>query len=191
MQGGRCRYCDAPISPQYPIVEALNAALWVISGVLFQGDLLHIALYCALCSVLIVVTIIDWRTFEIPNGLNLAILLLGLIQLAFDLQHWMLYIIGACAVGGLFLLLWLVTGGRGIGFGDVKLMGVAGLLLGWKKILLALIVGSVSGAMIHLIRMRHGAGKKLAFGPYLSAGIWVAAMFGDVLIQAYLGLFGI
>ena len=190
IQGGKCRGCHQPISRQYPIIEALNAVLWLTVGFLFRGDWLHIALYCILSSVLIVITVIDWRTFEIPDGLNLTILILGLVQLGFDLANWPLYIIGAASVGGLFLLIWLVTKGRGIGFGDVKLMAAAGLLLGWQRILLALIVGSVSGSVIHLVRMRGGAGKKLAFGPYLSAGIWIAAVFGEKIISAYLGLLG-
>lgn len=54
-----------------------------------------------------------------------------------------------------------------------------------------MIIGSVSGAIIHSIRMTRGAGRKLAFGPYLAAGIWVAALVGDRLIGAYLGLFGL
>jgi len=96
-----------------------------------------------------------------------------------------------CSVSLLFLLLWLFTRGKGLGLGDVKLMAAAGLLLGWPKILLAMLIGSVSGAVIHMIRMRRGAGKKLAFGPYLSAGIWIAALLGGQIISAYLGLFGL
>lgn len=188
VQRGKCRHCGAAISKQYPIVEALNALLWLLTGLLYRGDPLHTALYCALCSVLIVIAVIDWRTFEIPDGLNLTIALLGVVQLLFDLPGWPLYLIGACSVGGLFLVIWLVSKGRGIGFGDVKLMAAAGLLLGWQRILLALIVGCVAGSIIHLIRMRGGEGKKLAFGPYLSGGIWLAAMFGTEIIAGYIGL---
>ncbi len=189
MQGGKCRHCGAPVSKQYPIVEALNGALWLLTALLFRGDWLHVALYCVLSSVLIVLAVIDWRTFEIPDGLNIAIAVLGLIQLGFDLKHWPLYLIGACSVGGLFFLIWLITGGRGLGFGDVKLMAAAGLLLGWKRILFALAVGCIAGSVIHLIRMRGGAGKKLAFGPYLAGGIWLSALFGEAIIAAYLSLF--
>ncbi len=189
IQGGKCRHCGARISAQYPVVEALNAALWLFAALRFAGDWLSVGLCCVLSSVLIVLAVIDWRTFEIPDGLNLTIALLGLVRLLTDLPHWPLYLIGACSVGGLFFLIWLVTQGRGLGFGDVKLMAAAGLLLGWKRILLALVVGCVAGSVIHLLRMRRGAGKKLAFGPYLAGGIWFSAMFGDALIAAYLGLF--
>lgn len=190
-QGGKCRSCGVKLSAQYPIVEALNGGAWLLAAWLFRGDVVRAVLYSALFSLLTVVAVIDWRTFEIPNGVNLAILLLGVVQLVADRRNWALYLIGMCSVSLLFLLLWFITHGNGLGMGDVKLMAAAGLLLGWPRILLAMILGSVSGAIIHTIRMRRGAGRKLAFGPYLSAGIWVAALFGERLIGAYLGLFGL
>ena len=190
-QGGKCRSCGVKLSAQYPIVEALNGGAWLLAAWLFRGDAVRAVLYSALFSLLTVVAVIDWRTFEIPNGVNLAIFLLGVVQLVVDRGNWALYLIGMCSVSLLFLLLWFVTHGNGLGMGDVKLMAAAGLLLGWPRILLAMILGSVSGAIIHTIRMRRGAGRKLAFGPYLSAGIWVAALFGERLIGAYLGLFGL
>lgn len=190
-QGGKCRSCGVKLSAQYPIVEALNGGAWLLAAWLFRGEPVRAVLYSALFSLLTVVAVIDWRTFEIPNGLNLAIFLLGVVQLVVDRGNWKLYLIGMCSVSLLFLLLWFVTHGNGLGMGDVKLMAAAGLLLGWPRILLAMILGSVSGAIIHTVRMKRGAGRKLAFGPYLSAGIWVAALFGERLIGAYLGLFGL
>ena len=191
LQGGKCRACGARLSLQYPLVEGATALAWLLTGLLFWGDWLRLALYCALFPLLLVLAVVDWRTFEIPNGLNLAIFLLGLVQLAADLENWPLYVIGGCSVSLLFLLLWFLTGGKGLGMGDVKLMAAAGLLLGWPRILLAMILGSLSGAVIHSLRMRRGAGRRLAFGPYLAAGIWVSALFGDALIAAYLALFGL
>lgn len=173
------------------MVEALNGGAWLLAAWLYQAEPLRAVLYSLLFSLMTVVALIDWRTFEIPNGVNLAVFLLGVVQLAADPQHWKTYVIGMFSVSLLFLLLWFLTGGNGLGMGDVKLMAAAGLLLGWQRILLAMIVGSVSGAIIHSIRMTRGAGRKLAFGPYLAAGIWVAALVGDRLIGAYLGLFGL
>lgn len=191
VQRGRCRSCGAPVSRQYPIVEALNGAAWLLTGWLLWGDPARTALYCALFSLLLVLAVIDWRTFEIPNGLNLAIFLLGAAQLALDRKNWGLYLAGMCSVSLFFLLLWFVTGGAGLGMGDVKLMAAAGLLLGWPRILLSMLLGSVAGSAIHLARMRRGAGRKLAFGPYLAVGIWLSALFGEPLIAAYMGLFGL
>jgi leader peptidase (prepilin peptidase)/N-methyltransferase len=88
----------------------------------------------------------------------------------------------------LFLLL-VVSKGRAIGGGDVKLMAAAGLLLGWKNIILAFLLGCIIGSVIHLLRMKlSGADHVLAMGPYLSVGIAVAALWGDTLINWYISL---
>ena len=191
MQGGKCRSCGVKLSVQYPIVEALNALMWLLTGILFRGDWLSVALYCLLFSMLMVLSVIDWRMFIIPNGINLVIFLLGVVRLVTDLGNWPLYVIGMLSVSLVFLLLHVLTGGNGLGMGDVKLVAGAGLLLGWPKMLLAVLVGSLSGAIIHSVRMKHGADRKLAFGPYLAAGIWFAALVGEPLITAYLSLFGL
>ena len=191
LQRGRCRGCGARVSAQYPLIEALNGGMWLLTGVLFWGDWLRLGLYCALGSLLLVLAVIDWRTFEIPNGLNLAIALLGAVQLAADWEHWSLYVIGGCSVSLLFLMLWFLTSGKGLGMGDVKLMAAAGLLLGWPRILLAMLLGSMAGTVIHLIRMKRGAGRKLAFGPYLAFGIWISALIGEEMIMGYLSLVGL
>lgn len=190
-QGGKCRGCGVKLSAQYPIVEALNGAMWLLTGILFRGDLITTVLYCGLFSMLLVLSVIDWRTFIIPNGINLTILILGLVRLTTDLANWPTYLIGMVSVSLVFLLLHIATGGNGLGMGDVKLVGAAGLLLGWQNMILAVLVGSLSGAIIHSVRMKHGADRKLAFGPYLAAGIWLAALVGEPLIAAYLGLFGL
>ena len=190
-QGGKCRACGVRLSAQYPIVEALNGIMWLLTGILFRGDWVTVGLYCLLFSMLLVLTVIDWRTFTIPNGINLVIFLLGVARVLTDRGNWLLYLIGMVSVGGVFLLLHILTGGNGLGMGDVKLVAGAGLLLGWPQMLLAVLIGSVSGALIHSVRMKKGAGKKLAFGPYLAAGIWISALVGQPLITAYLSLFGL
>ena len=190
-QGGKCRSCGVKLSAQYPIVEALNALMWLTAGLLFRGDWITVGLYCVLFSMLMVLSVIDWRTYIIPNGINLVIFLLGVVRVLTDLQNWLGYLIGMVAVSLVFLGLHVATGGNGLGMGDVKLVAAAGLLIGWQNMLLAVIIGSLAGAIIHSVRMKGGAGKKLAFGPYLAAGIWIAALFGQPLIHAYLGLFGL
>ena len=190
-QGGKCRACGVKLSAQYPVVEAVNGLMWLLTGILFRGDWLQVGLFCGLFSLLMVASVIDWREFIIPNGINLAIFLLGVMRLVTDLHNWQFYLIGMVAVSLIFLLLHILTGGNGLGMGDVKLVAAAGLLLGWPRMILAVLVGSLSGALIHSVRMKHGAGRKLAFGPYLAAGIWFSALFGESLISAYLSLFGL
>jgi leader peptidase (prepilin peptidase)/N-methyltransferase len=186
---GRCAGCKSPISAQYPIVEAANGLLYALIYWRF-GFTLETLLFCSMTSALLALSVIDFRTFEIPPGFNIFLLIVGAARLLTDLQHWPLYVIGFFAVSVFLLILWLVTGGRGIGGGDIKLMAVCGLILGWKLCIAAFFIGCVAGSVIHLIRMAvKGAGSRLALGPYLSAGVFLAAMWGNLLIDTYLKLY--
>lgn len=190
IQGGKCRSCKKKLSWQYPIVEALNAVLW-IAVVLVHGLSWNSILFCICTSILIVITVIDERTMEIPFGCNVFIAILGLIRLILDYTHWYEYVIGFFAVSLFFLLIVWVTKGRGMGGGDVKLMAAAGLLLGWKSIILAMMIGCVLGSVIHIGKMIFIKKKEhvLAFGPYLAAGIYLTILFGEPIIKWYLTLF--
>lgn len=201
---GRCRYCGTKISVQYPLVEALNAVGWLacffFGGSLnpdFNADaygILCIVLECFLCSALIVLSVIDFRTYEIPFGINVFIFVLGALKLILNLtigsKGFLEYIIGFFAVAGFLLLLYLITKGRGIGGGDIKLMAAGGLFLGWRLSVLSLILGCLFGSIIHIVRMKiAGEGRVLALGPYLSAGMLIALWFGGPIIEWYLSLF--
>lgn len=206
--GGKCRYCKAKISKQYPVVEFLNGLFavlcFLLKGIIFDGNkaaylqdnfgytLLHCFLSALLCSVLIVISVIDWRIFEIPIGTNIFILVLGIVNLGFNLiifgieGEWLEYIIGFFVVSIPLAIIYYASKGRAMGGGDVKLMAVAGLFLGWKLALVALIVGCLYGSVIHIIRMKvSGEGKQLAMGPYLSAGIVTALWFGKYIVEWY------
>lgn len=211
--GGKCRYCKAKISKQYPIVEFTNGVMAVlcflfggfsvsnlINGSMSNSEMIYafavIVLSAFLCSVLIVISVIDWRTFEIPLGTNIFILALGIIRLALNLiingitGDWLDYVVGFFVVSIPLAVIYYVSKGRAIGGGDVKLMAVAGLFLGWKLALVALITGCLYGSVIHIIRMKiSGEGKQLAMGPYLSAGIVTALWFGQYIVEWYSGFF--
>jgi leader peptidase (prepilin peptidase)/N-methyltransferase len=104
-----------------------------------------------------------------------------------DPKNRMLYLLGFLSVSVFLWLILVISKGRAIGGGDVKLMAVAGLLLGWKLIILAFMLGCILGSIIHLLRMKiSGADRVLAMGPYLAAGIMIAALWGDALINWYL-----
>ena len=184
--GGKCRHCKAHISVQYPIVEAANGILYVIFF-LAKGITVETFLYCLAASALLALSVIDWRTQEIPLGFILFILTLGLVRLFTDLENWSQYVIGLFAVSVFLLLIDLVTKGRGIGHGDIKLMAATGLLMGWKLIVVAFIIACIIGTVVHLIRMAvKKVGRKLAFGPYLSMGIFIAMIWGEQLVSWYL-----
>lgn len=187
---GKCRKCKTVISMQYPIIEALNGIAYIIIF-LVNGFNIQSALYCLLASALLVLSVIDARTYEIPLGINIFIMVLGMIQAAIDWSSWVNYGIGFLAVSVLLEIIFLVSGGKAIGGGDVKLMAAAGLLLGWQKILVAFFLGCILGSTIHIIRMKiAGADRVLAMGPYLSAGIMISALWGEKMIQAYISLLG-
>lgn len=196
--GGKCRKCKAPISPQYPIVEASNGVLWLLifmaNGVVTPAGAFNVdsLLYCLLGSALLVLSVIDFRTYEIPIGINIFILALGLIMSAYHYNDWLNHVIGFFAVSIPLYIIILATKGRGIGGGDMKLMAVAGLMIGWKLIILAFALGCIIGAPIHILRMKIAkADRVLAMGPYLSIGIMIAALWGNDLIGLYLKLAGL
>lgn len=186
---GRCSGCKSAISPQYPLIEALNGALWMLC-LAVMGLTPMAAVACLFASALIVVGVIDARTMEIPPGATIAVLVLGGIASALDRQNWLSHLIGLFAVSLPLALLFYITRGRGIGGGDVKLMAACGLLLGWKLALLGFFLGCLFGALIHLgLMAAKKAGRTLSFGPYLALGCFTALLFGDSLLSWYLGLF--
>lgn len=188
---GKCKECKAPISIQYPIVEAANGLVCVF---IFWWNGLNSdsLLYCCLFSALLVLSVIDFRTFEIPLGINIFILALGLIMTVLHYNDWLDHVIGFFAVSIPIAMIILATKGRGMGGGDMKLMAVVGLFLGWKLTVLAFILGCITGAICHVIRMKVAkADRVLAMGPYLSIGIFISMLFGDILISSYLTLMGL
>jgi leader peptidase (prepilin peptidase)/N-methyltransferase len=200
---GKCGYCKSKISFQYPLVEFLNGFGWgfvsyyinvIQNGMLDSPIAFSITaiLYMIALSVLIVISGIDIKIYEIPYTANGILTALGLVALLMDLDNWQLYIIGMCSIGGLLFLIQLVSGGRAMGGGDVFLMAAAGLLLGWKNIILAFVLGCIIGSIIHItiMKIKKDTDNVLPFGPYLSAGIVIAMIFGDKMINWYLSTLG-
>ena len=188
---GKCRHCGAKISIQYPIVETANGVLW-LSIYLINDVSIETILYCMCASALLALSIIDWRTQEIPFGINVFIFVLGLIRLITDRENWLEHVIGFFAVSGFLTLLIIVTRllikKDAMGWGDVKLMAATGLLLGWKLIIIAFFLGCILGSVIHLTRMKvqKGVDHVLSFGPYLSMGIFITMLWGEQLVSWYL-----
>lgn len=189
--GGKCRKCKTRISPQHLVLEVLNGGLYVLIFCVC-GIGVEALLFCLAGSALLILSFIDWKTYEIPVGCNIFIGFLGIIRAVLDYGNILLYIIGFLSVSAFLYILYVCTKGRAIGGGDIKLMAACGLLLGWKLIILAFLVGCVVGAVVHLIRMKVSKeGHVLAMGPYLSIGVMVAALWGDRFLNWYLGTLGL
>lgn len=188
--GGKCRKCKAKISVQYPLIEGLNGILYLIVFHRYEISIESL-LYCLFFSALLALSVIDFRTYEIPVGFNYFILGLGICRLITDRFNWTEYVIGFFSVSVFLWLLYMISGGAAIGGGDVKLMAVTGLLLGWKRNLLGFVLGCIIGSVIHLIRMKVSKeGRQLAMGPYLAVGTMIATLWGNELIRLYLKFVG-
>lgn len=156
-----------------------------------KGCQLETVLMCIVTSLLLALSIIDLRCYEIPVTINYSIGICGVIMTLLDWEHYLSHIIGFIAVSGFLIFIGLfcekVLKREAMGGGDIKLMAVAGLFLGGKLVLLAFFLGCILGSLIHGIRMAVTKEKSmLAFGPYLSLGVFISMIWGDSLIQWYL-----
>lgn len=189
LQGGKCRVCKTKISVQYPLIEGANGILYVFIFMI-NGINVDSLLYCLLTSTLLVLSVIDFRTYEIPIGINYFILMLGVLRTALHYTHWTDHVIGFFIVSVVLYMIIIATKGRGIGGGDMKMMAVCGLFLGWKEIILAFLLGCIIGSVVHVIRMRvTKCDHVLALGPYLSIGVFISMLWGTQWISWYFGQF--
>lgn len=189
LQGGKCRVCKTKISVQYPLIEGANGILYVFIFMI-NGINVDSLLYCLLTSTLLVLSVIDFRTYEIPIGINYFILVLGVLRTVLHHTHWAEHVIGFFAVSVVLYIIIIATKGRGIGGGDMKMMAVCGLFLGWKEIILAFLLGCIIGSVVHVIRMRvTKCDHVLALGPYLSIGVFISMLWGAQWISWYFGQF--
>lgn len=201
--GGKCRYCKAKISVQYPIVEAINGIMYaLIFWFICDADPVNFAYigYFAAFSALLVTSVIDWRTMEIPDSMWITVLIGGvvtyiseLVSEGFDLNCLLERVIGFFAASGILLLLAFITKG-GMGGGDIKLMAACGFLLGWKVVLLSLVMGGVIGTLYIIFTAVKNKGKvprKVPFAPHLSLAVVICMFIGTQIISWYLALCGI
>lgn len=196
---GRCRDCSAPISSRYPIVEAVTGVLWALLAwwALVTPDALPLLpLVLVLTAAGVALTVIDLDHHRLPNAIVLTLypVTVGGLLLAGALGgRWPLVAAGIGAALWLVVIgiPWLVSGGRGMGFGDVKLAPVLGVTLGWWALsasVVGLFLAFGLGAVVGIILMIAGrAGRKTAlpFGPFLLAGALVGLLVGPAIGSAY------
>ena len=194
---GRCAHCKNPISARYPLVELVTALISAIVAWRF-GFTWYMAAALVMTWFLVALSVIDLDHQLLPDTLTLPLLWLGL---SFSLQPNVLStvtpqeaLLGAMAG---YLSLWLVyqgfklaTGKEGMGYGDFKLLAALGAWLGWQMlpliILLSACVGAIVGIGLIVFRGRDHS-IPMPFGPYLAAAGWVALLWGQQIVSAYLG----
>lgn len=201
--GGRCRTCGVRLSLQYPLVELLNAILYLLGLSRVGYDSVGVTIaYCALISSLLVVFFIDLRHQIIPDGITLPGTVIAVVLGATILPDpfsrdqvlgLRASLTGALAGGGGFYLIAvagkLVFKKDAMGGGDIKMMAMLGGVLGWKGVILTTFVGSLIGSVIGItlivLKGREWGGR-IPFGPYLAAGALVSLLWGHELLRWYL-----
>jgi leader peptidase (prepilin peptidase) / N-methyltransferase len=202
---GKCRWCKTPISPRYPLVEALMGLLCMAVVARFGWNLEAIAAF-ALLFWLVALALIDFDTFTLPNPLTQSGLVLGLgfqLLLGFQvngLRGAIAHFVGA--IGAMVLGIWLLDivgflgsimlGQQAMGGGDPKLLAMIGVWLGWQNVLLTIALSCALGTLIIGGAMqlgKHERKQHLPFGPFLALGAIISLFYGDRLIELYVNSF--
>lgn len=181
--GGRCRWCKKRISPRYMIIELLTALSYLTAYLVLgaSGKLVYALL---LFPVLIILSLWDIDQKEIPYTCSIIIAVLGVVSIFTSQIPWYEHLIGAVIVAVPFGILCFLGA---MGGGDVQLMAAAGLLLGWSIVpsaLIGIIIGALFGVFIKVVTKS----SMMVFGPFLSMGIFAGFLWGEEIINAYLGL---
>ena len=197
---GECRYCQKKISWQYPLVELATGILFVLVLSYTFPNLLVTGYWLLITCFLIIIFVYDLKHYIIPDKVIYpAILLAGIWCFVFGV-FFHLYtryemintIYSAFGAAVFFLLIVLISRGKWMGVGDIKLAFLMGLFLGFPKILVALFLAFFIGAIIGLGLIIAGKKKmksEVPFGPFLVTGTFLAMFFGQQLISWYLNLF--
>jgi prepilin signal peptidase PulO-like enzyme (type II secretory pathway) len=204
MLKGKCRYCKKPISWQYPVIELLTAFLFVFSWVFWPAVLTANWQYFAFITWLIILiglismAIYDTRWMILPDKILyfLTLIMIGsyLIQFSFDKPaHDATDIFFAAVIGcGFFGLIYLVSRGKWIGFGDVKLGFLLGLIVATPvNIFITLFLSSILGMfwiMPLLAIKKLKPTSHIPFGPFLISAAVIVVLFGQNIVDLYRSL---
>jgi len=191
--GGKCRKCGARISARYPVVEALTA-VFALSFFVKFGLTPEFFIYYALACALIVVTYIDLDFQIIPDRISLGGIIVGLVCVNWLPVTYKDAIIGMFLGGGMLLAViygyYFITKKMGMGIGDVKLLAMIGVFIGWQGVLFTIftasLIGSVIGVTWVLIN-RKDMKAAIPFGPFISIGALIYILWGTPVISWYFG----
>jgi leader peptidase (prepilin peptidase)/N-methyltransferase len=188
---GRCGSCGDPISIIYPLIELATGALFALHFWWFGLDPILIPRLIFACA-LLVLALIDLRHRILPNPITLGGTVLGFLFSLVLPPGWAASLIGLLIGGGVLFLVgevyFRLRGIEGMGMGDVKMLAMIGAFLGWKAVLVTIVLASISGAIIGMIMMIGRKGDMqyaLPFGTFLSAAALVSSFVGDRLIDWY------
>ncbi|MBU1017875.1 prepilin peptidase [Patescibacteria group bacterium] len=189
----RCHYCDKKISRIYPLLELSMGGGFLLTAWLtgFENPLL-LLFYLVITFVFVMVSFYDILFQEIPDEISLpTIALVGLAGLFGHLHTWDSLLVGFTIPVLFFGLLFLGSGGRWLGGGDVRIGAIMGLLLGWPQIIVALFLAYFLGSIfsaIGLLTKRLNRKSPIPFGPFLFIGTYAALFWGVDILNWYFGL---
>jgi len=189
LQGAKCRRCGRTLSWQYPAIELVTAAGFLAVYMSVGATVVLIPLFILISSA-IVITVADLKYQIIPDSMAVASLIATLFYLFFSVPSagWLSHAETALATATFFYLLWYATHGRGMGFGDVKLSFVIGLLLGFPETLFALYGAFLTGAaagVILILQGKKSLKSKIAFGPFLIFATAVSIIFREEFFKLW------
>jgi len=185
---GKCRYCKKRLTFVYLLVELITGVAFIYSWLYINQDILEKIAFMGILSCLIVIFFADAKYRIIPDSIQIGLFLFSLIFVSIKGLHPELFLnlVKASFITMLpILFLFMITHGKGMGFGDVKLSFTMGLLLGIPLGLLAIYIGFIIGAVIGLILMvlgKKGLKSKIAFGPFLVAGTATTLFWGKIIL---------
>ena len=197
---GKCRYCGEKISWHYPLVELASGVIFLLnfwhlgfrfdllSGIWFL-DLTYLVL---ISCFLIIIFVYDFKYYLIPDKIIWPAIGISLI---FNLSKTTFFpsLLTGLAGGSFFFLIWLISQGKWMGFGDVKLAFLLGLFLGFPKTLLAFFLSFLIGAIIGIGLVIFGKKKfqdEIPFGPFLISSGFLSLFWGEKIISYYFKIFG-
>ncbi len=195
---GKCRHCKKAISWQYPLVELFTGVLFAFSYFINKPDIgkdifmnLEILRLWFLVAVMVVIFVYDLRWYLILDKITIpAIIIVFFLNLLLGFG-WINLLMSGILGGSFFLLQFLVSRGRWIGGGDIRLGFLMGVALGeWQYLVLALFLAYLIGSVIGLFLIFTGRrewGSKIPFGIFLSTATLIALFWGDFILNWYLG----
>ena len=191
---GRCRYCGAKLSRRHVLSEAVSALVFVTLLLHYDISLQALEGWCV-AGILLACSFADLEGYIIPDRFIAVGVVLFITTLFFDpqpLRRALDGAIGGLAVAGGVLLLVLgmekLLGREAMGGGDIKLLFLTGLFLGWKRNLLCLVAACVIGIVWGLLQKKRDGGEAIPWGPSIALGAWLTALCGQQIIDWYLGL---
>ena len=192
--GGKCHNCKKHITFRYTLVELANTILWLACAYLFKENLIYAIISMFVCSICIIIFFIDLEHMIIMDRFQLMMLVLAVLVIIFDNTYlWYSHLIGM-AVAGLVNYIIVIIMNKilkkdSLGGGDIKFFIISGLLLGWERYILMMLVASITAAIFMLIRMKKHGNKETAFAPFLTSGLIFALFFGEMILEWYFKLF--